>query len=70
MKKVIKESIGIFVGALLVMIMISFAIIVAALSGILAAVYDNGWYLLLYFIFIPTFFATLPLFKYFEDRLG
>ena len=70
MKKVIKESIGIFVGALLVMIMISFAIIVATLPGILAAVYDNSWYLLLYFIFIPTFFATLPLFKYFEDRLG
>ena len=70
MKKVIKESIGIFVGALFVMIMISFAIIVATLPVILAAVYDNGWYLLLYFIFIPTFFATLPLFKYFEDRLG
>lgn len=70
MKKVIKESIGIFVGTLFVMIMISFAIIVAALPVILAAVYDNGWYLLLYFIFIPTFFATLPLFKYFEDRLG
>jgi hypothetical protein len=56
MKQFIKEFVKHFINVFFIMIFCTFALVLGVTPLILAEVY-SGWYLLLYFVTIPTFFA-------------
>lgn len=57
MKDFIEEFVKHFIGIFIIMIFCTFTLILGVAPLILAEIY-SGWYLLLYFVTIPTFFAT------------
>ena len=56
MKQFIEEFIEHFIGTFLIMIFCAFVAVLGISPLILAEVY-GGWYILLYFVTIPTIFA-------------
>lgn len=56
MKEYIENFICVFFCVFFIMIFCAFALVLGIAPVILAEVY-SGWYLLLYFVTIPTFFA-------------
>jgi hypothetical protein len=56
MKQFIEELVEHFISMFFIMIFCAFALVAGVAPLILAEVY-SGWYVLLYFVTIPTFFA-------------
>lgn len=60
MKQFIEEFVECFIGVFFIMIFCAFTLALGIVPLILAEAY-SAWYLLLYFVTIPTFFAIYTL---------